>query len=76
MAEIERRESLGRFDDSMKRAVSRARELAIILKQPLYNKWADSLDRMRVQGVYLGDAKSRSHTDVESDLKVIQGGLN
>lgn len=70
MSEIERSEALKRFNDNMQRAISRAKELAIALKQPLYNNWADSLDRMRVQGVYMGDSKSRTKGQIESDINL------
>lgn len=64
-----------RFDESLKRAVSRARELAVKLKQPLYNNWATSLDRMRVQGMHLAESKSRSKMQVESDIARIQNQM-
>lgn len=75
MSEMELNEIKNRFDDHMKRAVSRAKELAVLLKQPLYNNWAISLDRMRVQGLYMADAKSRSNSDIETDMNIIQNQM-
>ncbi len=76
MSEIERHEAAQRFDESMKRAVSRAKELAILLNQPMYNKWATGLDRMRVQGIHLAGAKSRTKGQVTSDLDIFQKNMN
>lgn len=76
MSEMELNEIKSRFDESLKRAVSRAKELAIALKQPLYNNWATSLDRMRVQGIFLAESKSRTKLEVESDIARIQNQMN
>ena len=76
MSEMELNEIKSRFDESMKRAVSRANELATIMKQPLYNQWAKALDRMRVQGMYMSNAKSRSKMQIESDVTMYQDKMN
>lgn len=71
MSTMELKESSKRFDESMKRAVSRCHELATALKQPLFTQWANSLENIRLQGVHMANAKGRGKMDIEKDLIVV-----
>ena len=65
---MELNESRNRFDESMKRAISRCKELAIALQTPMWNDIADSLNGLRLKGVTMANAKGRSKFEIESDI--------
>lgn len=75
MTTMELAESSRRYNESLKRAVSRCKELARILNQPLFLQWAKSLDGIRIQGSQLANAKGRTKTQVESDILIFNNKL-
>lgn len=64
-----------RFDENMKRAVSRCRELSVAMKNTQFNKWADALDGLRMQGLSIAHAKTQSKTEMEKDMKFLVESL-
>lgn len=68
---MELNETRARFDENMKRAASRCRELSVVMKNTQFNKWADALDGLRLQGLSIANAKSQSKTEIEKDMKFL-----
>lgn len=68
---MEAHEIRERFNESMKRAVCRCRELSIIMENTQFNKWADSLEGLRLHGISVAKAKSQSKIEIEKDMKFI-----
>lgn len=75
MSGMGRAESAKRLDENLSRAVSRCKELAHALKQPLFFQWAKSLDSIRLQSMQMANAKGRTKTEVESDINIFYGKL-
>lgn len=75
MSHMELNESLERYNESLKRAASRARELAVITKKPLFRNWAVSLDGLRKRGLEMANKTARSKTEIESDLRIYQDNM-
>lgn len=75
MSTMELKESSSRYDESMRRAVARCKELAITLKQPLFNQWAKSLESIRLQGVHMANAKGRTKLQIDSDIEIFKDKL-
>lgn len=69
MTEMAKSETIERYNESMKRAASRAKELAIAQNFPLWNAIAESLETMRLNGMTLANAKGRSKFQVERDIE-------
>lgn len=70
MSEMEIIETKERFNESMKRAVSRCRELSIAQKKHIWNQIADSLDGLRVRGMAMIDSKGLSKIDIDRDIEL------
>lgn len=75
MTEMSRKDSIARFNEHMKRAVSRVHELAAIGHNAQWRGIAVALDALRDKGLYLADAKSISRTQIESELAAHQKTL-
>lgn len=70
MSEMELIETKERFNESMKRAVSRCRELSIAQKKHTWNQIADSLDGLRIKGMQMIDSKGLSKADIDRDIEL------
>lgn len=66
---MELAESRDRFDESMKRAVSRCREIGNMNHNLMWHGLANSLEKIRLRGVSMANAKGQSKSEIESDLK-------
>jgi len=69
MSEMQRVEIVERFNDSLKKAVSRCRQLSILHGNTNWNVIADSLDKHRTDGLQFARAKSRSDSEIEADIE-------
>lgn len=69
MSDMSLFETRERFIESMKRAASRARELAVVQQNASWFDLAISLDGIRETGSFLSTAVSRSKNEVESDIQ-------
>ena len=63
-------ETKERFNESMKRAASRCRELSVAQKKHLWNQIADSIDSLRVKGMTMINSKGLSKADIDSDIEL------
>lgn len=64
------KESIERFDESMKRAASRAKELSVIYANPTWGAISKSLMDLGARGKELALAKSRSRSDIDRDIEL------
>ncbi len=69
---MQRNESLERFDESLKRAVSRCKEIAL-QSHPLWENIAKSLDEIRIKGVNFANASGRTTSQINDDIKAHTG---
>lgn len=75
MSHMERAESAKRLDENLLRAIARCNEIAVALKQPLFIKWAHSLEGIRQQCNFIANAKGRTKAELESDINIFYGKL-
>lgn len=66
---MELEESRNRFDESMKRAVSRCREIGNQNQNLMWHGMANSLEKIRLKGVKMANSKGQSKSEIEADLK-------
>lgn len=69
MSNMERNESIERFSEGLKKASSRARELAVSQGQPMWISVATSLEGLLDKGMKMANSFSRSKSDIEADLQ-------
>lgn len=69
MSNMERNESIERFSEGLRKASSRARELATVQGQPMWLSVATSLEGLLEKGKRMAHATSRSKSDIETDIQ-------
>lgn len=66
---MELSETRERFNESMKCAVSRCREIGSQSHNLMWAAVANSLETLRLKGLKMANSKSQSKSEVEADLK-------
>ncbi len=75
MSLMEAKESIERYNEAMKKAVSRAHELGVTLHYAPWLEIAKSLENLRITGMDLAASKSLSKGDLDSGIKEYQNNI-
>lgn len=76
MSDMEHKEIVERYVDSLRMASCRAKELAKSQKKVIWNQIAVSLDGLAIKGHKLAHAKAKSEMQILAEVERYQKGLN
>ena len=69
MSDMTNNEILERYSESLKKAASRAHELAQLMHNPMWDHIASSLHQIRSNGIYICESRALTNSEVDAGIE-------